>query len=558
MVDTNSSSEPKAAAPERSATSPGPRLVQRRPDGSEATHPLGEVVRLGRHPKNDLRLNDREISKEHALIERRGASYWIRDLNSSNGTYVNQNRVRESRLHDGDEVQLGGTILTFRFEPGTRSARDLVTILPQKVGDTTHIHAKIDDAPDALDFLPAASVTDVEVLRRDYEKLRVANELTRLGLTVDLEELLSKTLDVVFSILPADNAVILLADEESGELYPHTVRQRQVSSGDESILLSSTIVNQVFHQRASLLSSDAFMDPRFSGSQSIIAQGIRAAMAVPLVAHDRVFGMMHLDSRQRAGAFSEKDLQLLKAIAVQTAIAIENARLVRQIEREAQTRGQLSRFLPPHVVDEMVQGQGQPIQKGGRVIEASVVFCDIRGFTRFSESSGPQEVVDLLNEYFERLVEIVFRRRGVLDKFIGDALMASWGTLPGDADPTYQCVAAAVDFRDAIRAFNADRTAMGLAPVDMGVGVNTGRLVAGYIGAKRRLEYTVIGDAVNTASRLCGMAQGDQVLISEATHRAVADRVEANYLGVRQVKGKTKEIGVYDVAGILDHTAAGS
>ena len=277
-------------------------------------------------------------------------------------------------------------------------------------------------------------------------------------------------------------------------------------------------------------------------------------MCVPLVAHDKVLGLMHLDSRERVGAFTEKDLQILKAIANQTATAIENARLLRQIEEETKTRGQLSRFLPPHVVEEMIQGRGRPIQKGGREVEASVVFCDIRGFTSMSETvGGPQDIVDILNEYFERLVEVVFDFHGVLDKYIGDAMMASWGAIEegeDQGDAVYNCVAAAIEFRNVIRELNEERAERGVEPILMGVGVNTGRLVAGYMGSRRRLEFTVIGDTVNTASRLCSLADGDQVIISEATYRHVADRIEAKYLGTRQVKGKEQGIGVYEVIGL--------
>lgn len=534
------------------------KVVYRSPDGLETEFILEDVNAIGRHPKNNIRLNDREISKEHAVIERVNGRFSLRDLHSSNGTYVNNRRVNESPLKDGDEIQLGSMRLSFQVEKDgdpRSSVRDLVTILPQDpVGTNTHIHAKLEDKATDLDFAPVVEVVDLEVLKRDYEKLRLTHELSRLGLTLDLSALLSKTLEVVFSILPADNGVILLVDQETNMLSPHTVKQRALGNRPQEILLSSTILNQVLHDRASVLSSDAVLDPRFSASQSIISQGIRAAMCVPLVTGNKVVGVMHLDSRERIGAFTEKDLQLLKAIAVQTAIAIENTRLVRQIEEEAKTRGQLSRFLSPHIVDAMVQGKGEPIQKGGRErTDASVLFSDIRGFTKLSEQAGgPQEVVDLLNDYFERLVEIVFKRQGVLDKFIGDALMATWGTLDSDQDHTFNAVAAAIEFRDAILEFNAERGDEGLPPIGMGVGVNTGRLVAGYMGAKRRLEYTVIGDTVNTASRICGIAQAGQVLISDITYQRVQGRIEARYLGTRQVKGKEQEVKVYEAISIRE------
>lgn len=547
---------PKAKAEQKGGAGTA-KVVYKSPDGLETEFILDELNAIGRHPKNNIRLNDREISKEHAVIERQNGRFVLRDLRSSNGSYVNNRRITEQQLKDGDEIQLGSMKLFFTIDrdgDSRTSVRDLVTILPQDPVGTTHIHAKLEDKPADLDFRPAPEITDMDTLKRDYEKLRLTHELSRVGLTLDLSVLLSKTLDVVFSILPADNGVIMLVDEETNMLSPHTVKQRNTGNKPQEILLSSTILNQVLHERTSVLSSDAFLDPRFSGSQSIISQGIRAAMCVPLVAQNKVVGVMHLDSRERVGAFTEKDLQLLKAIAVQTAIAIENARLVRQIEEEAKTRGQLSRFLPPHVVEAMVNGKGEPIQKGGRERgDATVLFSDIRGFTKLSEGAGgPQEVVELLNDYFERLVEIVFRRHGVLDKFIGDALMATWGTLDAEKDATFNAVAAAIEFRDAIRDFNLERAEEGRPPVGMGVGVNTGRLVAGYMGAKRRLEYTVIGDTVNTASRICGIAAAGQVLISDATYQRVADRIEGRYLGTRQVKGKEVEVKIYEALGLRD------
>jgi len=540
------------------------RLVYTSVEGLENEFVLDDKNTIGRHPKNSIRLHDREVSKEHAIIDRNGkGEYQLIDLGSSNGTFVNDRRVKDVILRDGDALLFGSMELTFREnavavsaadDRGKSSVRDQVTILPAGPAATAaHIHATLDDASEG-DFLPGIEIADVDVLRRDYDKLRAAHELSRLGLTIDFGVLLSRTLDVAFSLLPADNGVILLVDPDTGVLLPHTVKRRETANNQAEIVLSSTIVNQCINDRTSILLSDAVLDPRFSGAQSIIAQGIRSAMVVPLVANNTVYGIMHIDSRQRIGAFGEKDLQLLKALAGQAAQSIANSRLLRKVEDDAKTRGQLSRFLPPHVVEQMVNGKGQAIVKGGRECDATVLFSDIRGFTSMSEAAGgPHEIVNLLNDYFERLVEVVFQHHGVLDKFIGDALMAHWGTIQGEEndDHTFLAVSGALMLRDSIREFNQERVAEGLQPVGMGVGVNTGRLVAGYMGAKRRLEYTVIGDTVNTASRVCGLAQPDQVVISESTYQRVADRIEARYLGVRQVKGKEQGVKIYEAVALL-------
>ena len=546
---------------------PAAKLVYQSVEGVEAEFDLDDVNTIGRHPKNSIRLHDREVSKNHAIIERRAGVFHIRDLNSSNGTFVNNKRITESPLANGDALMFGSMRLGFtegvKGEAfNTNSAKDLVTILPQEPAGSTHIHAKLEDKKEEEDFLPADQVSDVDTLRRDYEKLRVAYEMSRMGLTQDFQVLLERSLDMAFSLLPADNGVILLVEPETGVLVPHTVKRKEGADPTEEIVLSTSIINQVIHQRSSILLSDAILDPRFSGAQSIISQGIRSAMCVPLVANDVVYGVMHLDSRQRIGAFSEKDLQLLKSIAGQAATSIANTRLLRKVEDDAKTRGQLSRFLPPHVVDQMVQGKGEAIVKGGRECHASVLFCDIRGFTSMSEQAGgPQDIVDLLNDYFERLVEVVFKRHGVVDKYIGDALMAHWGTLQHDEDPTFNAVAAAIEFRDSIREFNREREEEGRLPIGMGVGVNTGDLVAGYMGAKRRLEYTVIGDTVNTASRLCGLADADTVMISDVTYQEVADRIEARYVGTKHVKGKEQGVEVYEalaIRGAMSETGTGS
>jgi adenylate cyclase len=270
-----------------------------------------------------------------------------------------------------------------------------------------------------------------------------------------------------------------------------------------------------------------------------------------MVAHGQVLGIMHLDSQDRINAFADKDLGLVKAISNQTAIALENCKLLQEIEREVSIRENLGRFLPPHVVDRVIDEGEEPIRKGGRQTHGTILFADIRGFTQISENSSPHEVVELLNDFFERLVHIVFKYDGILDKYIGDCLMATFGTLPNQqSGAELNAIRAALEFKQAVAEMNKQRAEQGKPAISIGVGLNSGNLVAGFIGSSQRLEYTCIGDTVNTASRVCNMASKDQVLITEYTNNLLQGcgaLVETRFVGKQLFKGKSQEIDVFEV-----------
>src|SRR5215471_13971058 len=289
---------------------------------------LGSVNTIGRHPDNTIQILDRIISKEHAQILRTAdGKFLLRDLGSLNGTYIRGERVQEHVLRDGDEISLGSTRLLFVEASATEQVLQRVTIAPGLT--ESHIRQRISAAP-GREFLPEKEIYDIEVLRRDYEKLRIAHELARsVGLEVDLEKLLRKILDKAFELLPADRGVILLMDDD-GQPVPRYVKTR--AGTDEEIKIAKAIINEVVRERAAVLSSDATMDSRFSGSHSIIMQGIRSTMCVPLLHADELLGIMHMDSQIASNAFSEKDLQIFTSIANQAAVAIQNARLAKKIE----------------------------------------------------------------------------------------------------------------------------------------------------------------------------------------------------------------------------------
>ena len=226
--------------------------------------------------------------------------------------------------------------------------------------------------------------------------------------------------------------------------------------------------------------------------------------------------------------------------------------------RERRTREQavslFRRFLNPKVVQQIVE-QGETVESlSGRTRDITVLFSDIRGFTTLSESRPPQDVVLLLNRYFERQVEVVFRHGGTLDKFIGDCIMAFWGAPVDDPDHARRAVAAALEMQQTLLEFKRELQAEGsdVGDFDVGIGVHSGPAVVGFIGAQRKLDYTAIGDTVNLSSRVEGLTRGvARVLVTQETVQACRDTgaiddFEFHHHGAFAVKGRAAEVNLYE------------
>lgn len=528
----------------------GPRLSGRFNDGKFGEVPLSARTTLGRHPNNTLRLADREVSKEHASIEQVGGGFLLRDLNSSNGTFVNGRKVRELRLRDGDEIALGNSRLIFHSgdtaapTTGAIATSPGVTVVASAQSMPAFL-AQIEQKEE-LQFRPAEQVSDMVSLKQDYEKLRIANEFHRVvGMERDQKSLLEKILTVAFQLLAADNAVIFLVDE-GNQLVVKAVKRRKET--EEEVTVSDTVLQRVAQTRQAVLTADAIFDSRFSSSESIVAQGIRSAMAVPLLTKGVLKGVLFCDTRERTNAFSHKDLEILSGIASQAAVALELAEMARKLEDEAVTRAELSRFLSPAVAEMVVQGKVE-LLRVGKLAEVSAIFADIRGFTTMAENDTPQETVAMLNHFFTLMADVVFQHEGNLDKFIGDCVMATWGPPSQHPDDASRALRAALDMQGRIAEMNRRRQEEGLPAIQVGIGVNTGSAVVGYMGSAERHEFTAIGDSVNTASRLCGLAKGGEILASEHTLRRAGPGFRVEPVSVLQVKGKEKGVTTFRVIG---------
>jgi adenylate cyclase len=394
-------------------------------------------------------------------------------------------------------------------------------------------------------FLPFDQVrADPHQLKLDYERLRVTWELSRdIALERDLDQLLQKILHALFKFVNADRGVIMLR-EGDGNLQPKAAFRRDGT--DAPIQVSSTILSHVIKERAGVLTHDASMDFAASKGKSMILNRISSAIVVPLLHEAEVLGAIWLDSESLA-QFQQKDLELITAVGNQAAMFIENTLLTKKIEQEIVTRERFSRLLSPNVAEQVISGKLE-IKKGGvHVPEVTVFNSDIRGFTRMSEGATAGVILELLNEYFELMVEQVFKYDGTLDKFMGDGIMAFWGAPVAREDDPIRATASALEQMEVLGRFNRKRMEQGHQPLAIGMGLHTGPLVAGYVGSSKALSYTVIGDTANTSARLCGIAAAGQVIVSEFTNARLGPRFEVEELPPAHLKGKEKPLRIFNV-----------
>ncbi|NOZ85036.1 MAG: HAMP domain-containing protein [Deltaproteobacteria bacterium] len=228
--------------------------------------------------------------------------------------------------------------------------------------------------------------------------------------------------------------------------------------------------------------------------------------------------------------------------------------MVRGLREREKYRENFARYVSPQLVERIMHDPDSVVLHGERR-DVTVLFSDIRGFTRLTDEMAPEELVFMLNEYFDKMVDVVFRYDGYLNKFMGDAVMAVFGAPLPVADHPWRAVACAAEMFNALHVLNKARRKRGDKELKIGIGISTGEVIVGNIGSLKKLEYTAIGDAVNLAQRIEDASKtvdGIPLLISAATYSAIMDRVDIEALQPMLLKGKTVPVQVYQVTGIKE------
>lgn len=508
--------------------------------GKEGTFERGlAAVTVGR-PKTgvavDLDLSpDEQVSRPHARVYSAGGGYWIEDLGSLSGTRVNGVEIRDrgrQPLQLGDVVNVGeSTLSVLPAQAGAGDEGDVVTHSTAVADEmSTAVRGLSNEIEETIETLEAAVLPD-ESMRR----LGLFYELAALThVEGDTDALCRQVVTRIVEVVPgAHRGALLIRGGDGGKLL------RKASLPPDNPAVSTTLAERAMRERRSFTWSKSLVQQqdRPVGAEveewlpSAVDHRIESVMYAPLLWKDRVLGVVCVDNHEARDAFSADDLRLFQACAQVASIAVANSQLQEELKSESKILSNALKLTSPQLAERLRLQRGA-IRLGGEFRDATIMFSDLRGFTSLARQMEPDEVTEMLEDFFGRLVPIVFEHGGLVDKFVGDAIVAVFGSPDRDDAQHRHAIEAALRMQDAMREVNSRRAEHGKRPSELGIGIHCGAVIHGFIGSRERMEFTVIGDAVNRASRYCDGAAGNEVLISEDVYQQVWSVVEVEQTSI--------------------------
>ncbi len=464
---------------------------------------------LGRSADNDIAVADPSASRVHAEIELHTSTNLliVRDLNSTNGTFTNRARITAPHiLRSGDIFRIGEHVFTVQD-------RDLKAAAESR--------SKLGTRPLTRDLM-------LEAL--DHHAILLYKIARQLNTVLDLDSVLQEVGSLVRVSLGADRCEVILADQ-FGRL--------------NELGFPASIAQLVIDQRNAVIIPEMPSDAEQKYGQSTLLMRVRSALCVPIIAGDELLGLVYMyKTDPGARPFDENDLRLAIAISHQAALTIQRTQLIAHVQKERTARSLLQRFLPPQDVERLLRNYLQTGYLPGLAEQTlTILFADIANSTGLAERMGAKQFGNLLTRYYQDMTEIVFRHGGMLDKYLGDGLMIVFGLSQSQSEPEISAVKAGLAMLDQVDAFNRDSE----HPIELGIGINTGRVVAGYVGTDERVEFTVLGDPVNVAFRLESLARPNRLFIGPGTTAVVAGLFKMERVGPVELKGRTQPVQVHEV-----------
>lgn len=500
----------------------------------------GQIVvgrpRVGSPALPDFDLTpDLTVSRPHARIWIEGdADYFIQDLGSTHGTQINGEEIRDNgktRLYPGDNIQIGETTLCVEVPSSVMPAADKGFVIPEAVrgGEKEgRITASL-DASDTNSEGSAPSLGAHDLNRRDANRrLALLYELLlQCGTASKLDSLLQTIVERLVEVIPdASRGALLLRGRDETLLL-------KAFRSAEGPVVSETLARRAMREGIGFVWKRGPEDLR----GSIADYRIETGMYAPLMWQGSAMGVLCVDNPNTAVEFTPDDLRLLVTVSHYLSMALANHQLQEELRRESAVKANLLRQFSPQIAEQLLTHG--TMQLSGERSEVTILCTDIRGFTSLTKDMEPINVVELLNDYFSRLIPIIFANNGTVDKYIGDAILAVFGSPKKDPQQHENALRAALDMQAEMVRSNQARAAKGKATCNIGIGVHCGEVLHGFIGAADRMELTVIGDAVNRATRLCDGARGGEVIISPQLYQWVWKQAEVEATTVSTKHGES-------------------
>ena len=472
---------------------------------------------LGRSDDCDIVLQDQFVSSRHLTVRPMGDDlYHIKDLGSSNGTFVDGSRVRDTYVKKGSQLLLGRTTVFIGEKPQDYSSNPATST----VSIDTDIIYKNDSSGPATGRPHSDGIKELQ---------EIADRVCDLCVTEE------KIVHMLRHLRQLTRSTFCLIVRKGNTLYS----SQNQDHGEGIYTPIFSIVKHVETSKVPFCSHDLDTSELSNDERTM---KVKAVLCVPLMHNQQSFGVLYIDRRSPTEKnidrrWSAQDQNLTSIINTFIAVLLFNEQLKNDLRKEIGLRTALQRYVSPQIVQQIMQ-QEQQTTLGGKEVKASILFSDIRGFTKFSSDMEPGKLITQLNEYFSLMANVIIAHGGYLDKFIGDAIMAVFGVPKTAVDDSCRAIKAATEMQSRLNQINKEWQSRNWQALSMGIGINTGSVVSGNIGSTQRMEYTVLGDSVNVASRLCSVAKGGQVIVSESTLSGNENVFTVSEVDLPKLKGK--------------------
>ncbi len=517
-------------------------------------------LKIGRSMGNDLILSDDMTSRNHATITvSRTGNFFLEDKESKNGVFLNGKRISGSDIFDGDKIQIGKNIFIFKILEYAQEKTPAVlnaekAKFPESGASLEEISEQIQDysevenieqpseeptnvafKSDIIEYPPMSESINLKIKALYQASKAISNAFNELSL-------LNVVKNIILQSMNLENGGIFLFDNTQKEFRP----QLACTLAPGKIEIAGNVLNIIKEKLSCGINSFLLSPGKLVGTKSenssIIVSAIRSL--------EKVYGFIYICSNKETYIHNRDDLDTVTAITDQLAAGLVKIGLQKKNRELTRILSSLEKHLSPEIASAISKKDRElmenPFEAEER--EVTVLFSDIENFTALSEKLSPSEIASLLNEYFSRMVEEIICLGGTVNKYIGDAIMAIFGAPQSHENDVKHSVLAALKMVNALKKFHSQVDLK--KRFNIRIGINTGNAVAGVIGSEKKMEYTVLGDTVNCASRIESLAPPNGIAIGEQTYETVKNEFICDPIGKINVKGKSQPLRVYVVKGI--------